>query len=535
MSDLDPNEATTSTDLDRTTAVPVTTAPLTPTTPGTDDPTPQPYEPAVAWAPAVPVVATKPDARRTAPLGGRVAVVALVLAASAAVAALITGSSPKRPSLGLRPGATPSSTARSASTCPATSVAPSASSSRSSRASRTRPRSTRKLDEVLDQLVKERLERRPDLHHGHQAVVRRRGRLQRRAAAARQLARGPTRRPPWRRPARSRCSRSRTRQRPRPGSTRRSRRAARRRPTETYNGATLTILDRTATDRRPPSPCSAARSRSSVTSTSVKAAVDTKGNSGFASEPGPKAALGAADRRPRRLRVRRAAAAPRLVHRLGARRRRPTPAASPRAALSGSLAKVVPDWAAYWLRFEKRRGRHGGGRAEARDAHRPDREPHVRRSPSTSRRARSSWRSATTSAPTLRQRRSTLYARTRRSRRCSTSSTRASVSSAAGTAALGWIGDTGHRRQRSRTGRRKAGSSSCPTDKAAAEPAVHRPAHVHRARWRRPGASRSARRPTPAPRSRSSTSAISASSSGRAAPRVPTCRCRPANSRSPMP
>ena len=46
-----------------------------------------------------------------------------------------------------------------------------------------------KLDEVLDQLVKDATERRTVLHHRHQAVVRRRARLQRRAAAAGRVAR----------------------------------------------------------------------------------------------------------------------------------------------------------------------------------------------------------------------------------------------------------------------------------------------------------------------------------------------------------
>src|SRR5205809_5779302 len=102
MSDLDPNEPTT-TDLDPTTVVPMPTwpvidapmspAPLTPPVWGDaapSYPTPQPYEPAVAWAPAVPV-STAPARRR----GGRlrwaaaIAIVAVVLGASAAVAALI--------------------------------------------------------------------------------------------------------------------------------------------------------------------------------------------------------------------------------------------------------------------------------------------------------------------------------------------------------------------------------------------------------------------------------------------------------------
>ncbi len=117
MSDLDPNEQTTTTDLDPTTSVPTPTSPVAPTpvTPAPltppvwgdgapSYPTPQPYEPAVAWAPAVPV--STASARRR---GGRlrwaaaIAIVAVILGASAAVAALVTNSQAQSTVLGYVP------------------------------------------------------------------------------------------------------------------------------------------------------------------------------------------------------------------------------------------------------------------------------------------------------------------------------------------------------------------------------------------------------------------------------------------------
>jgi hypothetical protein len=122
MSDLDPNESTTTTDLDPTTSVPTPTSPVAPTpvipapvTPAPltppvwgdaapSYPTPQPFEPAVAWAPAVPV-STAPARRR----GGRlrwaaaIAIVAVIVGASAAVAALVTNSQAQSTILGYVP------------------------------------------------------------------------------------------------------------------------------------------------------------------------------------------------------------------------------------------------------------------------------------------------------------------------------------------------------------------------------------------------------------------------------------------------
>ena len=85
---------------------------------------------------------------------------------------------------------------------------------------------------------------------------------------------------------------------------------------------------------------------------SVKAAVDSKGSSGFASEPGPKAALDSVEGRLRRLRLRRAPPLARLVERAeqGARVGRRRPAIE---GISDTILKASPAWTAYWLRFEK--------------------------------------------------------------------------------------------------------------------------------------------------------------------------------------
>ena len=106
MSDDGPIDPTTSTDLDPTQAVAVPTAPLTPASDRPTDPVEQPVDPAVAWAAAVPV---EPPASRSAGRARRlrwaaaIAVVALVLGASAAVAALITSGATASTVLGYVP------------------------------------------------------------------------------------------------------------------------------------------------------------------------------------------------------------------------------------------------------------------------------------------------------------------------------------------------------------------------------------------------------------------------------------------------
>ena len=106
MSEHDPNDVTTSTDLDPTSVVP-TTAPLTPTGSAPSHPTPQPLEPAVAWAPAVPVATTRAPRR-----GGRlrwaaaIAIVALVIGATGVVAALLTAGASQSTVIGYVPANT---------------------------------------------------------------------------------------------------------------------------------------------------------------------------------------------------------------------------------------------------------------------------------------------------------------------------------------------------------------------------------------------------------------------------------------------
>ena len=121
--------------------------------------------------------------------------------------------------------------------------------------------------------------------------------------------------------------------------------------TETYNGTTLTI----STEPNKPKAAFAVidgKVAAIGDVASVKAAVDTKGNSGFAVRARSEGRPRRGRRRPRRLRLCRPAAAARLVDRpeqgrlarcrQGRRRR-------PRAARS---LKAVPAWTAYWLRFE---------------------------------------------------------------------------------------------------------------------------------------------------------------------------------------
>jgi Protein of unknown function (DUF3352) len=121
MSDLDPTEAATTADLDPTTATAVPTSPVTapPITPaqaagtpgafaaaGPTNPVEQPVEPAVAWAAAVPV---RPPSQGGSGRGRRlrwaaaIAVIAIVLGASAAVAAFITGAASQSTVIGYVP------------------------------------------------------------------------------------------------------------------------------------------------------------------------------------------------------------------------------------------------------------------------------------------------------------------------------------------------------------------------------------------------------------------------------------------------
>ena len=120
--------------------------------------------------------------------------------------------------------------------------------------------------------------------------------------------------------------------------------------TETYAGTTLTVFAETDGVK---AAFAVVNGKVGVLGdlVSVKAAVDTKGTSGFAAEPGPKAAFDAADAdhvgfvyvglRP-------------LVDRLTDLGKAVSPEAgnAAGAALSGPMLKVLPAWTAYWLRFE---------------------------------------------------------------------------------------------------------------------------------------------------------------------------------------
>jgi hypothetical protein len=109
MSDLDPTESTTTTDLDATTVTPVATTHVPApggAGEGPSNPIEQPLEPGVAWAPAVPV---KQPAERGSGRGRRLrwaaalAVIAVVLGASAAVAAFISGAASQSTVIGYVP------------------------------------------------------------------------------------------------------------------------------------------------------------------------------------------------------------------------------------------------------------------------------------------------------------------------------------------------------------------------------------------------------------------------------------------------
>ncbi len=185
--------------------------------------------------------------------------------------------------------------------------------------------------------------------------------------------------------------------------------------TETYNGATLTI----STEPNKPKAAFAVLDGKVAAIgdvTSVKAAVDTKGNSGFASEPGPKAALGARRRRSRRLRLRRPEGPGRLVDDLS-KTVSPDAGKAAEVALTGPLAKAIPAWIAYWLSFESDALVMEAAAPKPETSLGPDPEPHVDRSWSTCRPVRSSCRSATTSARRS-SRCSRCTGRIRPSRRC---------------------------------------------------------------------------------------------------------------------
>ena len=120
---------------------------------------------------------------------------------------------------------------------------------------------------------------------------------------------------------------------------------------ETYAGASLTVFSETGGAK---AAFALLDGKVAVLGdlVSVKAAVDTKGESGFAKEPGPKAAFDAASRdyvgfvyvalRP--LLDWSTELSKSMATQLGG--------ATATSALSDSMLKVLPEWGAYWLRFE---------------------------------------------------------------------------------------------------------------------------------------------------------------------------------------
>ncbi len=120
--------------------------------------------------------------------------------------------------------------------------------------------------------------------------------------------------------------------------------------TETYQGTTITVFDKA----------------SGITAAyalidgkvavfgdiaSVKAAIDTKGDGGFAKESGPKAALGSSSGD--HVGFMYLALRPLLDWSTAASQAIPqTGGAAGPLAISSSMLKIVPDWAAYWLSFQ---------------------------------------------------------------------------------------------------------------------------------------------------------------------------------------
>jgi Protein of unknown function (DUF3352) len=354
MNGPDPNEATSSTDLDPTAAVPVATTPVTPVAPMTPagelptNPTPQPYEPAVAWAPAVPV-ATPSKPRR----GGRLrwaaalAVVTVVLGASAAVAALITNSASQATVLGYVPPGTivygevrldlPGDQRRAAgeflSKFPGF---------------KDQAALDTKLDEVLDELVKKATDGAQTYTADIEPwfggeVAFSVGPL----PPASSLTTDPASMEAFRALALLSIKDATVAQAWFDAALKESGATTTK---ETYNGVTLTVIS------EPDAPKAAYAVLGGKVAVlgdlaSVKAAVDTDGHSGFASEPGPKAALASADAD--HLGFLYVALRPLLDWSTDlSKKASPDTGGAIGSALSDTMLGIVPDWAAYWLKVE---------------------------------------------------------------------------------------------------------------------------------------------------------------------------------------
>lgn len=331
------------------------TAPLTPASQTTSTPTPTTYEHEVAWAsgpvPASPVLPPAKAARR----GGRLrwavslAVVALVVLASAAVAALITGQSSTSTVLGYVPAST-TIYAETRLDLPGDQRRAVGEFLSKFPGFADQAALDTKLDEVLDQLIKDAtnneqsyttnikpwfdgelafsvgpLPKAASLLDGGPSVFGTSRALVLVSIKDQALAQA------WFDAAIAKTGAKTT--------------------SESYNGATLTVLPPTdgATAALAMIDGKVAVAGDIV---SVKAAIDSKGSSGFASEPGPKAALDSVSGD----HVAFGYVALRPLLDLSNDLSKATPSGLGGVAMEGisdSILKVVPEWTASWLRFEK--------------------------------------------------------------------------------------------------------------------------------------------------------------------------------------
>jgi hypothetical protein len=374
MSDLDPTrpvdpatsptetDAAPTPDLEATTITPVTTSPLTPgSTAATaaaeslpSYPVEQPLDPGVAWAPAVPVKpAAPPTSSRARRLrwAAALAVVALVLGASAAVAALITNAASQATVLGYVPADSvtyvearldlPGDQRRSVgeflSHFPGFADQAALDS---------------KLDEALDQFIH-------DATKGDQSYT---ADIKPWFGGEVAFSVGPL--PPAASLSGGDSSSAIARQfralallsvtdaaKAQAYLDGLSAKTGEETTKQTYNGAQLTVYQE---KDGPALAYAIIGGKVAVLGdlASVKAAVDTNGNSGFATQPGPKAALDAADKD--HVGFVYVALRPLLDWSTGLSKALPgaTGSAIPEP-VSDTLLKTVPDWASYWLRFEK--------------------------------------------------------------------------------------------------------------------------------------------------------------------------------------
>lgn len=319
----------------------ITTASPEPMTPAT-------YEPAVRWAPAEPVV--RPSTPRK---GGRgrwavtIVVVALVIAATAAIAALLTGSSPTATVLGYVPEQTimygevrldlPGDQRRAVgeflSTFPGFADQAALDT---------------KLDEVLDDLIK-------DLSKGNQTYTTD---IKPWFGGELAFSVGPL--PPAAPMVDDPSAMDKVRFlvllsiKDGPGAQAWFQAALLKSgvttTSETYQGVTLTLFDKTGDAPKGALALIDGKVAAVGDVTSVKAAIDTKGQGGFANEPDPKTALDSADGD--HIGFMYIAVSPWLDWMTDLSKATATEFGGPATIGLESMASYLPDWGAFWLRVE---------------------------------------------------------------------------------------------------------------------------------------------------------------------------------------